>query len=164
MFWATAARKNCSRTNFSLRMAQATQSDLILEFREQGFHLFLSCCALANSGGLTNSRVRWRGRPIHVHGEIFISPLLHCAFCEHAPPTFAAADTGTWNSSGWLVIGEECERCWGPSMQLTRAETYALQTRVIDSSGDTSDYLLARRLIGLRICHEHSDRNLPSIR
>ena len=36
MFWATAARKNCSRTNFSLPQAQTTQPDLILEFREQG--------------------------------------------------------------------------------------------------------------------------------
>jgi hypothetical protein len=35
MFWAAAARKNCSRTNFILRQAQATQSDLILQFCEQ---------------------------------------------------------------------------------------------------------------------------------
>jgi hypothetical protein len=37
MFSATAARKNCSRTNFNLRRRRATQFDLILEFREQEF-------------------------------------------------------------------------------------------------------------------------------
>jgi hypothetical protein len=37
MFSATAARKNCSRTNFNLRRRKATQFDLILEFREQEF-------------------------------------------------------------------------------------------------------------------------------
>ena len=39
MFCAAAAKKNCSRTNFSSAQAQATESDLILEFREQCFHL-----------------------------------------------------------------------------------------------------------------------------
>src|SRR5579863_683911 len=39
---------------------QAPQSDLILQFREQGFHLLSCRRALANSGVLTNSRARCR--------------------------------------------------------------------------------------------------------
>jgi hypothetical protein len=37
---------------------------------------------------------------------------------------------------------EECERCWGPSMQLTGGWPYALQTRVIGSSGDAVNSII----------------------
>jgi hypothetical protein len=39
-------------------ICRPAQSDLILEFGEQGFHLFLCRCTFANSGVLTKSRAR----------------------------------------------------------------------------------------------------------
>ena len=49
-------------------------------------------------------------------------------------------------------------------MELAGGRTCALQTRVIHSSGDASDYLLACGFVRGRISHEHGNRNLPSIR
>ena len=63
---------------------QATQSYLILEFRKQGFH-FLWRCALANSGVLTNSRARCRAGSWTWMARYLYWPVVHCAFCEHAP-------------------------------------------------------------------------------
>jgi hypothetical protein len=39
-FCAAAARKNCSRTNFKSAQTPTPQSDLIFQFREQGFYFF----------------------------------------------------------------------------------------------------------------------------
>jgi hypothetical protein len=66
--------------------------------------------------------------------------------------------------SEWPVIQEECERCWGPSMQLASGGTCAFQTCIIGSPGNASDHLLARDLVCSRIRHEHGNRNSPSVR
>ena len=51
MFWVAAARKNCSRTNFTTRRRKRRSPDLIPEFREQRFYfLSLPSCAFANPG------------------------------------------------------------------------------------------------------------------
>jgi len=42
MFWAVAARKNCSRTNFNRRNREPLEADVAatLQFREERFYLF----------------------------------------------------------------------------------------------------------------------------
>ena len=76
MFWAAAARKNCSRTNFILRKRKATQSDLILEFREQCFPLFsLPLCA-GESGRVSQVSGALPSRLMNVNGEILILPTI----------------------------------------------------------------------------------------
>ena len=68
MFWATAARKNCSR-ELQSPQAQATQSDLILEFYEQSLHfLSLPLCfgELGRVGQLPGALPGWF---LHVDGK-----------------------------------------------------------------------------------------------
>jgi hypothetical protein len=56
MFCAAAAKKNCSLTNFNLRRSQATQTNPMLEFREQGFYLLSLPLGVAEPGVLANSQ------------------------------------------------------------------------------------------------------------
>src|ERR1700737_806200 len=74
--------------------AQATQSDLILEFREQGFHLFSFPLCLGELWRVDQLASALAGWLIHVNGEILISPTGGLAFLRTCPTTFAAADIG----------------------------------------------------------------------
>jgi hypothetical protein len=69
--------------------AQATEPDLILEFREQRFHLLSLSLRFRELGRCANSRAccltdswMWIARYLY-------RPVVHCAFCEHAPQRFA---------------------------------------------------------------------------
>jgi hypothetical protein len=65
--------------------SHATQTDLILEFREQSFHLLLRRFALANSGVFAKSGARCRAGSSMWMARERNTPLVHCAFSEHAP-------------------------------------------------------------------------------
>src|SRR5215813_11136561 len=60
MFWAAAARKNCSRTNFSRRRRKRRTPIWFLSSANNASTFFLCRCALANSGVFANSRARCR--------------------------------------------------------------------------------------------------------
>ena len=64
--------------------AQAAQPDLILEFREQGFHLFSFPLCLRELWCVDQLASALASRLIHVNGDLY-RPLVHCTFCEHAP-------------------------------------------------------------------------------
>jgi hypothetical protein len=80
IFCAAAARKNCSRTNFKSSQTQAPQSDLILQFREQGFHL-LSLPLWRDSHPQSTSafsrRTRNRGFNNNYESLLAVTPLPH---------------------------------------------------------------------------------------
>src|SRR5262244_826031 len=68
MFWATAARRNCSRTNFNRRRRKRRNPIWFLSSANKASTFFLCRCALANSGVFANSRARCRARFLHVDG------------------------------------------------------------------------------------------------
>src|ERR1700737_3946372 len=74
--------------------AQATQSDLILEFREQGFHLLSFPLCLREPWCVDQLAGALPGRLIHVNGEILISPAGALRFLRTCPTALAAADVG----------------------------------------------------------------------
>jgi len=67
MFWSTAARKNCSRTNFNLR--KRTQSDLILEFRGQRFYVLSLPLCVCKLGGVDHLTRTLPSGFMHVDGK-----------------------------------------------------------------------------------------------
>ena len=68
-FWAAAARKNCSRTNFSLRRRKRRSPDLILQFREQRFHFFSLPLCLGKLWCVRQLPSALSGRFVHVDGK-----------------------------------------------------------------------------------------------
>src|ERR1022692_2034056 len=86
--------KNCSRTNFKPPQAQTTQSDLILEFGEQRFHLLSFSLCLREFWCVDQLASALAGRFIPVNGEILISPTGALRFLRTCPTTFAAAEVG----------------------------------------------------------------------
>src|ERR1039457_4872754 len=74
--------------------AQATQSDLILQFREQGFHLLSFPLCLRKLWCVDQLASALPGRLIHMNGEILISPTGALRFLRTRPTTFAAPDIG----------------------------------------------------------------------
>jgi hypothetical protein len=79
MFWATAARKNLFPHELQSAQAQATQSDLILEFANMASTFFRSRCTLANSGVFANSLPSGF---VHMDGRKRTPPLVHCVFAH----------------------------------------------------------------------------------
>src|SRR5579864_6973554 len=92
MFWATAARKNCSRTNLSLRRRKRRKPIWFFSSANKASTFFLCRCALANSGVLTNSRARCRAGSFWWMIRPRKAALVHCGRSEHGPTLFACPD------------------------------------------------------------------------
>src|ERR1700732_4701461 len=93
MFWATAARKNCSRTNFIRRKRRRRSPITFLSSANIASTFFLSRCA-GELWGVDQLASALAGRLIHMNGEILISPTGALRLLRTCPTTFAAADIG----------------------------------------------------------------------
>jgi hypothetical protein len=72
--------------------AEAAQSDQILQFREQGFHLLSLPLCIPELWRIGQLPCALSDRLMQMNGEIFISPTGALSFLQASPATFGAAD------------------------------------------------------------------------
>ncbi len=85
MFWAVAARKNCSLTNFNLRRRSLCRPMRPLSSANNASTFFRCRCACSYSGVFQRSRARCRAASFMWIARKRNAPLVHCDFRGHGP-------------------------------------------------------------------------------